>query len=226
MTEHEHNHKQHETVEQAQVEKAPIHANVNVNENVTSREVKFHFKKNELGDRRPTVELTIPVLSYAGVINVLEKGSPKEIDMLLEAVAEVVVSQARSFVNDQEDISQENFPFDKLTWEFIANMPKAERRGGGISKEIWEEFGKDYATVMPGVTGKTAEHVGNAVKLYLTKFTSIKSNKPVLNKLKDQLGIYIEHTQNGEDFAQCVEFLLNKVEVLLKADDSSLLENL
>ena len=57
------------------------------------------------------------------------------------------------------------FPIDKLSWDFISNMPKAQRSGGGIAKEVWEEFGKDYISVMPDVTGKKVEQVTKAAKL-------------------------------------------------------------
>ena len=105
-------------------------------------------------------------------------------------------------------------------------MPKAERTGGGISKEVWEAFGKDYVSVMPGVTGKSADQVGNACKLLLAKFQPVKTNKKVISFLKEQLALYFSSTQNAEEFQECYEFLDSKAESLLKADEASLLANL
>lgn len=195
------------------------------------KEVKFHFKKTKdqetglEGTKRPTVELALPVPSVEGVISILENGG-KGLELLLEAVQEIVISRAREIVNEKEDISQENFPLDELNWEKIANLPKAERRGGGISKETWEEFTKDYTAVMPGVTGKTAEQVTNAAKILLNKFNQVKTNKPVIKLLKDQLGLYVTNSPNAETYQECVEFLTQKADTLLSMDDAALLANL
>lgn len=195
--------------------------------NVEAFPVKFNFKKDkELGTKRPSVELTIPVPTIDGVVDILTRGVDKEVNLLMDAIRSVVIDQARQQVNDKEDISQETIDLDSLTWEAIANMPPAARRGGGIAKETWEEFGKDYATVMLAVTGKTAEQIGNAVKILIAKFQPVKTNKKVLAFFKEQIALYAANTPNAEDFQECIEFLSNKVEELLKADEASLLNNL
>lgn len=192
--------------------------------------VKFFFKKVVDKDtkeefKRPTVELELPVPSVEGLIRIIEQGG-KGLELLQDAAADVVIGQARSIVNDKEDIKQDNFPFDKISWEYIANLPKAERRGGGISKETWEAFGQDYIEVMPSVTGKTLEQVTNASKILLNKFNLVKTNKPVLKLMKEQLGIYVENSPNAETYQECVEFLLNKADNLLSMDEAALLANL
>lgn len=203
----------------------------NFDNKVDIKDFKFHFKKvkdEETGIevKRPTVELSLPVPSIEGIISILESGDEKQQALLLEAVQEVVVSRARELVNDKEDITQDNFPMEELSWEKIANLPKAERRGGGISKEVWEAFGKDYVAVMPALTGKTAEQIGNAVKIYLNKFQQVKTAKPILRKLEEQLQLYAANTPNLETYSECVEFLLNKAKTFIEMDDSKLLENL
>jgi len=192
--------------------------------------VKFFFKKvvdKETKEefKRPTVELELPVPSVEGIIEILQQGG-KALELLQDAVAEVVIGQARSIVNDREDISQSNFPLDKVLWEYIANLPKAERRGGGISKETWEAFSDDYVGVMPSVTGKSAEQVSNAAKILMNKFNLVKTNKPVLKLLKEQLAVYINSSPNAETYQECVEFLLNKADALLNMDEAALLANL
>jgi hypothetical protein len=194
------------------------------------RPVKYFFKKvvdKETKEefKRPTVELELPVPSVEGLVEIITQGG-KGLELLLDAAAEVVIGQARSIVNDKEDISQENFPLDKITWEYIANLPKAERRGGGISKETWEAFSDDYVAVMPSVTGKTAEQVANAAKILMNKFNLVKANKPVLKLLKEQLTIYVNNSPNAETYTECVEFLVNKADALLAMDEAALLANL
>lgn len=136
------------------------------------------------------------------------------------------MDQARVQVNDNEDITQDSLDHTKLTWEAIANLPQAERRGGGIAKETWEEFGKDYAAVMAEAAGKTAEQLEKHLNILLKKFAPIKSNKKVLAGFKDFLDTYVANTKNLEEFQECVEFLQTKADNLIAADDSALLDNL
>ena len=101
-------------------------------------------------------------------------------------------------------------------------MPKAERRGGGIPKETWEDFSKDYITVMPGFTGKTVEQVTNASKILSGRFNAVKTNKPVIKLLKDQIGIYISQAPNAEQFSDVLNFG-RKADTLLKAEEVDVL---
>lgn len=223
------------TAEQVAAEaaaKAALHQKImaNFDNKVDVKDYKFGFKKVKdeatgLESKRPTVELSLPVPSVEGIIKILETGG-KQLELLQEAVAEVIQERAREIVNDKEDINQDNFPMDQLSWETISNLPKAERRGGGIGKETWDEFALDYCTVMPAVTKKSADQVGNAAKILLNKFNAVKTNKPVLKLLKDQLGLYVTNSPNAETYAECVDFLVKKADALLSVDEAQLLANL
>lgn len=196
---------------------------------IETKEFKFNFKTDkESGVKRPTVELILPVPSIEGIVHILENATefPKQYELLRDAIYEVIADQARGLVNDNEAITQDNFPLDKVTWEAIANMPKAERRGGGISKEVWEEFGKDYIEVMPAATGKAVEKVALAAKILVGKLNQVKTNKAVLAAMKEFLGIYINVTPNAETFLPCVEFLKDKAEKLINAEDVDLIDAL
>ncbi len=48
-------------------------------------------------------------------------------------------------------------------------------------------------------------------------------SKPVISKLKDQLGLYMEHSKNAEQFAEILEMLVSKADALLAANDVELL---
>lgn len=203
----------------------------NFNKLIDMVEAKFHFKKttDEAGNetKRPTVELKLPVPSVEGIMDILTKeNNEKELELLRDAINDVIFQRARELVNDKEDISQENFPFEEVLWEKIANLPKAERRGGGISKETWEEFAKDYISVMPAATGKAADKVALAAKVFLNKFNAVKTDKKVLALLKAQLAIYITASPKAEEFVDCVEFLDKKAQTLIEADSSNLLDAL
>lgn len=203
----------------------------NFNKFIDMVEAKFHFKKttDEAGNetKRPTVELKLPVPSVEGIMDILTKeGNEKELDLLRDAINDVVFQRARELVNDNEAISQENFPFEEVLWEKIANLPKAERRGGGISKETWEDFAKDYIAVMPGATGKAQDKVALAAKVFLNKFNAVKTDKKVLALLKAQLAIYITASPKADEFVECVDFLDKKAQALIEADSSNLLDAL
>lgn len=192
--------------------------------------VKFNFRrvKDEatgLETKRPSVELELPLLSVEGIIQAFQAGG-KQLELIVEAVRDVQIARARELVNDKEDITADNFPYEELSWEKIANLPKAERRGGGIPKETWEEFAKDYIAVMPSATGKSIEQVTNASKILLNKFQAIKTNKIVLAMLKDQIGIYANTSPNAEQYSECINFLVEKAETFLSLDDAALLANL
>ena len=195
---------------------------------------KFNFRKVvtkdeatglEVETKRPTVELELPLITVEGVVKALREGD-KGLELVVEACRNIQLERAREIVNEREDINAANFPYDQLAWAVIASLPKAERRGGGIAKEQWEDFGKDYAAIMPSVTGKTPEQVANAVKIFLNKFQQVKTNKPVLNVLKDQLAIYASSSPSAEQFTDCISFLTEKAEACLKMDDAALLANL
>lgn len=217
-----------ETNAEAEVPAAVIHANHNPL--LDTKPTKFHFKsiKDEetgLATKRPTVEINLVVPSVEGIIDILQKGG-KGLELLQEAVESVVQSRAREIINEKEDITEDNFPYEELLWEKIAHLPKAERRGGGIAKETWEEFAKDYIAVMPAVTGKSAEQVANAAKIFLNKFAAVKTNKPVLKLLKEQITIYMNHSSSAESYSDCIDFLNNKADNLLNMDESALIANL
>ena len=79
---------------------------------------------------------------------------------------------------------------------------------------------------MPSVTGKTAEQVGNAAKILLNKFNAVKTNKPVLKLLKDQIGLYASNSPNAETYTDCISFLVDKADALINMDEAALLANL
>ena len=209
-------------------ENTPVQANFD--NTVDTVSVKFNFRKVKdeatgLETKRPSIELPLKLLTVEGIVQVFQAGG-KQLDLLVEAVRDVQLSRAREIVNEKEDITADNFPYDALNWEAIANLPKAERRGGGIDKETWAEFAKDYIAVMPGVTGKTVEQVTNASKILLNRLQAVKNSKPHLKLLKEQLAVYANSSPNAEQFADCVSFLVEKAETFLSMDDAALLANL
>lgn len=192
----------------------------------SSDRVKFTFKEDKIGNKRPSFELVLPMPTVDGVVAMLS--DEKQTALLLDLLADEVKRQARLQVGDEQNPVNEQSALDlaKLTMKYMSEMPKSERRGGGISKEVWEAFAADYIAIMPAITGKNADAVGNAAKLLLAKFQPVKTNKKVIAFLKTQLGLYFTNTASPEDYAECFKFLDEKADALLAADEASLLANL
>lgn len=204
----------------------------NYNFNVDVKPVKFNFKKSKDKDTgvetiRQPVELAIPYPSIEGIVAILEaEDGGKQLDLLMDAMADVINSVARELLYEDTKLNAASFPVDKLSWEAIANMPKAQRRGGGIPKETWEEFGKDYVEVMPNATGKTVDQITNMARILIGKLGTVKTNMPVLELAVQQLAVYAEQSPNAEEYVDCVEFLLKKADALMNVTPEDLLTNL
>lgn len=199
--------------------------NPNFDNTVDVKPFKFSFRKDKAGDTRPAVEVNLPVPSVEGLVKIFNDGG-KGLDTLLAVVQNAIADHVRGILSDNEAITTETFPFADATWDAFVNTPEAEKRGHGIAKEIWVAFGEDYIKEMPAVTGKTLDQVAYAAKLLLNKLQAIKTNKPVISKLKAQLAIYLNQTPNAEQFIDCVKFLDEKADVFLQADETALLDNL
>lgn len=203
---------------------------VNYNFNVNIRPAMFNFKKSKdkltgIETVRESVQLAIPYPSIEGIIAILEAGG-KGLELLQEAVENITNTAARELLYEDLTLTAATFPVDKVSWEAIANQPKAQRRGGGIPKEVWEGFAQDYVEVMPPVTGKSVEQIANAAKLLTGKLSAVRTNEPVLRLLVDQLAVYADNSANIADFSECVEFLLGKADTFLNVSDEELIANL
>lgn len=206
----------------------------NFNFSVDVKPVIYRFKtsveKDDEGNvisevKREALELPIPCPSVAGIVEILEGGG-KGLELLMDAVEGIVISTARAMISEDTSINATNLDVDKLSWEFIANMPKAERSGGGIAKEVWDDFGVDYVKTMPEPTGKTVDQVTKASKLLVGKLSAVKTNIPVLELLVEQLTIYLTNSKRADEFAPCVEFLVDKANKLVNTTPEELLANL
>jgi hypothetical protein len=205
------------------------------------REFKFSFKrqtiKDELGieQKRPPVTLTVPIPTYDGLLEALSSEDPKIAPFILDLVEEAIKDQIRTQISDEDKPvnRQEDLDLSKLTIQYIANLPKSERTGGGISKEAWEEWAKDYQeTMVPiravgGITKEdAADKVAKAAKLMTSRFNPCKTDKPVLNFLRAQLAQWASNTKNLEDHGEIFNYLDNKASDLLARDTTSQLASL
>lgn len=190
--------------------------------------VKFHFKaKKSLGQpKKPPLELTIPLVTDEGLTTGINDEKVRA--FIRSLVNDAITDEVRDQINDDTNPvdSQDKLRTDRLTLEFLANMPAAERRGGGIAKETWEEFAKDYSEVMAAAAGKTPEQLQKMTRILTMRLAPVRLDKQVLAYVKEQLSLWFTSTQNQEDFAEVYEFLMQKADTFLAIDESTLLQNL
>ena len=199
-------------------------------------DIDFHFRATAIVDeagktigktaKPASVKLAINTLEVEDVLSIIEAGG-NGVELLLEAINDVIYQEARTVIADameaKKAVDQALIDANaaSLTWLAIANKPKAERRGHGISKEEWEAFAADYKEVMAVVMAdKSAEQIGTAALHLSKKFANCRFNKPVIGTLRGYLATWFANTPNKDDFATVYEALDNRAEALLSADDA------
>jgi hypothetical protein len=241
MTEHEHsNHQEHAHAGHAEHAQSPI---AKMTPLLTQmREFKFSFKKqttkNELGEevKRPPVTLSLPIPTLDGLIEGISS-SEKIQQFVLDLVEEAIKEQAKSQIADEDKPvnTQSELDLTKLSLEFVASMPKSERRGSAISKEALEAWGADYIQVMTPLNlprsadiKEAGERATRAAKLCIGKFNACRGDKKVLKFLKEQLATWAQHTTETalEENAEIYQYLEERVSALLNKDDVNQLEAL
>lgn len=214
-------------------------------------EFKFSFKKakkDELGQevKRAPVKLTLPIPTYAAVVELFlnqedvssdtpqGKSIENQINFVLDLIEDAVKDQARLQVYDKEKPvdRQDDLDVSKLSLAYIANIPKSERAGSGISDETWEAFEKDYIEVMLPIKIATdpkgaLDKVSRAANILKSKFPyNIRSDKGVLKFLRDNLGMWFNTTENKDDFQEVFDFLDRKATDYIQKDNVDLMSTL
>jgi hypothetical protein len=147
--------------------------------------------------------------------------------LLMDAVEGIIRDQARSqfddiiegFGNDQEkSVTADMLDMDKLTLEYIANLPPSQRGARAIPEEDWNTFYEDYMQTMVAATGKPEGKIKNQVDIF-KRPTRAKSNKEVLALLVTQLDLYMANSANIEETGECAGRLRNKFDKWTKEED-------
>jgi len=212
------------------------------------RKVSYRFnevedEKTKVKTKRPSVEVQVPVPSLPGIIAIIQSGVPakqkadngvaiseeekkaiKALDYLIEVTGDVVQKEVRSYVQDNVNASQDTIPWNKFTFEEIANMPAGIRGASSIAKELWEKFAKSYVDVMVAAANVTAEVAAARAGVFLQKFRPLTGNperKTIIENLMGTLAVYVDKSadKDKEEFVPILEFLSKKADEL-KAEDT------
>lgn len=204
----------------------------NHNPLVDMKEFTFNFRKtkdDETGveTKRNSVVAKLQIPSVEGIVKIIENGG-KELELLQSAVESVIQDHAKSVLNDDGTLTSDNFPADSITWEAIANLPDADRRGRGIPKELWEDFLKSYIENMPAIIGKPVDVVKKQASIMAAKFQPLRTHEKkneLLPKFIEMLALYLGNVAEAEQFSAPIEFLMKKAEQFMSADTSANLED-
>lgn len=199
---------------------------------VDVKDISFTFRKQKdeatgMEKKRPNVELKLLTPSVEGIVHILEQGGKPQ-ELLLEVIAQRIFDEARETLNGDESLTAENFPYEQVLWDAIANQPESERKGRGIPKEIWEDFAKAYLEIMPAASGKTEDNIKKQAALILLKFAPLKHHEKkdvILPNFQNMLTIFANTHKDAEQYAAPIEFLLKKIDQMLNADKESNIED-
>lgn len=188
---------------------------------------KFNFKSRAIKDesgkeigrtkKQPSVEVDLPILAADEIVTVLQGGG-KEADLITAAVADIIVSAARSQFDDiieafgensEQEVNASMLDFDKLTLTYVASIPPSQRGSTALTEEDWTAFFEDYLPVMVAATGKEEARIKNHINLF-KKPQKAKANKEVLQVLVDQLDIYMASSANLDDTGVCAARIHDK----------------
>jgi len=225
------------TVEQVATEIEEV-APIAVPAGMVLNQVKFTFKqrtvKDEVGvekklKKQPALTVGLPNFTAGYLAQILSddtEATLKQRELILDACNQMIKDQARSqfdsiiedFGDDESrTIAASMLDYDKLSLEYIANLPPSQRGAKAITEEEWNAFFADYLAVLVAKTGKDKVRVGKHVELF-KKPQKVKAQLDVMAVLVDQLDIYLAHSTQLEDTGEAAMRVKNKFEKWIKED--------
>jgi len=229
---------QAEVSQVAQTEAATVPA-VSVPAGMIAVPVKFNFKqrtvKGENGapdkklKKQNSVTASLPNFTadyLAALFSDTSAETAKARALVLDYANEMFREQAKSQFEDViegfgEDETQQvaaaHLNYDKLTLEFISNLPATQRGRASISDEDWNTFYKDYITVMLAATGKDITRLNKHLDIF-KKPTKVKSQPEAMEVMVDQLDIYLAHSELLEDTGVAAKRLRDKFDAWMKEE--------
>jgi hypothetical protein len=207
-----------------------------------AKEVPYHFKKEKIrnqagevigeGKKLPSIKVAVPRPTAEGLVEIIKAGG-KELELLLDAATDVVVDRVRNLINEIRaklpegaELKPEMIDLNQAHWSIIANIPKAVRKGLGISDEDWEDFAADYRSIMPTATGRDADRIEKHIQLFKKKYAPCRNDKKALAVLREMLDVWAANTGAMEENQTVYEYLKDRADSLLQEEEKILAEAL
>lgn len=201
---------------------------------VEVKEKKFTFRPEKDADNKPIilpdgskkkrapVALQVPIPTIDGIIAALH--DDKQQPLVVSAVEELIYDAVRAQLAENPALAnQTELDLSKLTLAYIANLPKTERRAGGIDQESWAGFADDFAAIMPTVTGLDKTKMSNAAKMFVSKLLPARGSKKALTVLNGYLQLWFTNSKEAASYQDVYEFLNTRIENWLSADEEALI---
>ena len=172
----------------------------------------FNFKTRKIVDdegkeigrtmKQPQLKAELPVPTNDVLVEILSSNDPaveKQKVLILDAVYAIFKDQAKSMLDEKLDsfaadstevITADAIDYAKLSLEYIASLPPAQRGARPISDEEWTFFFEDYKAVMVAATGKPEKAINNHLEIF-KKPAKYRNNDGILAVLVEALDVYL-----------------------------------
>lgn len=203
---------------------------------VSGKEFKLRFKEvtlkdedgNEIGKakKHPEVIFIAPVPSVEDIIQELTQESPIR-TLVMDNIYDIIAAAAKNQVADWREQNPEGtftatqIDLSKLTLRAIALTPKKERGGWAPSDQDIKDFVEDYKHTMLTLVGYDPKKVGTHCKNFEKGLIKIKSEKPILAKVKEILTVWAANTEGMEDNAPTYDWFVTRIERWLKVEEKN-----
>lgn len=210
--------------------------NTTSQEVVNGREFKYFFKTekmvdaegNEIGEGRkhPDVKAVLPVPTAEEVVQMIAAGGPAA-QLIMDSIYDTIFLAGRAQINAWREQNPEgtftatNFDLDKLTLTAIALTPKKERGGWSPSEEDLKAFIEDYKNTMVSRVGYDPKKVGNHCKNFEKGLTKIRTEKPILAKVKELLTMWAAHSEAVDEHSQTFDWFNARIDRWMKAEEKN-----
>lgn len=203
-------------------------------------ETKFNFKARTIKDendkeigktkKQPALTVNIPQPTEEEIVAYLQstdEAHKKVKEVIVDAVYAITRDYAKSLLDevietfgtdDSKTITPADLDYDKLSLEYIANLPPSQRGARAIPPEDFEAFYQDYMRVMVAATGKPEDKIKNHIG-HFQKPTRIKNAKDILAVLVEQLDVYLATSPNLEDTGEVAQRIRGKFDKWAKEDE-------
>lgn len=190
------------------------------------------------GTKHPDVKVVVPMPTIEDVINYL--ASPdgtkeaKVRDLVMDQIKDAIFLAGRKQINEWfeanpgKNFTATDMDLNKLSLQAIAEMPKGQRGAWAPSDEDFKDFNESYTNILVHKTQYDPKKTKTHTDHWKQGMVKVKTNKPVLAKLKDFLTLYAANVEpeDLEENKQTYEWLVARADRYLKAEEKNFLEAL
>ena len=200
------------------------------------QKVEFRFRERD-GYKRPTLELTVPLLTLQGVaagIATDQDGNPvdpKVATLVVDTVNDPLIAYIRSAINADENFSQETLDEmvakGEISLTHLANLPRSERNV--TTNADLAAFAKAFVEVAAEVE-HTEQRIASvngaqvAAQAFVDRIKAAAGKNEILDKLTEMLEKFAEAASEEliAEHAATIEWLFTKLSEARKVEELSM----